>query len=225
MVGPASRSTSCTAQSSSTSVRVQSPRTSAIGTWSATPKVRSRSEKRSPPPTASEPTAAPATTRSSSSASRSRRSRRASRCSTVNTDGDSRKAKRPEEGRFARGGGGGGSGYLSTGFGRSGHPSFGYFLLRGHCAEGVDDSRAVEVIRARLALAGRGVEGEETGREVVRDRRGRGAGIRGGGGEEARLEVARGEMRLPVLGDDQGCDSGRLRRRHRGPLLPRVGRA
>src|SRR5207237_2528063 len=67
------------------SVRFQSLSTSATGTWSAMLKVRSKSEKRSPPSTASEPTAAPATTRSSSSASRSRRSRRASRCSTVNT--------------------------------------------------------------------------------------------------------------------------------------------
>ncbi len=85
MVGPRARSARCTASSSSMSVRVQSLNTAATGTWSAIPKVRSKSEKRSPPSTASEPTAAPATTRSSSAASRSRCSRRASRCSTVNT--------------------------------------------------------------------------------------------------------------------------------------------
>src|ERR671923_241538 len=85
MVGLRSRSTSCTASSSSTSVRVQSPSTSAVGTSSAMANVRSRSEKRSPLSTASEPTAAPATTRSSSRASCSTQSRRASRCSTVNT--------------------------------------------------------------------------------------------------------------------------------------------
>ena len=41
MIGPRSRSTSCTASNSSTSVRVQSSRTSATSTWSAMPKVRS----------------------------------------------------------------------------------------------------------------------------------------------------------------------------------------
>src|SRR5256714_6133406 len=68
------------------SVRVQSSSTLATRTWSAMPNVRSTSENRSPPSMASEPTRAPATTRSSSSASPSRRSRRASRCSTVNTE-------------------------------------------------------------------------------------------------------------------------------------------
>jgi len=90
VVGPRSRSKRRTAPSSPTSVRVKSSSTPATGTSSATPKVRSRSENRSPLPTASEPTAAPATTRSSSSASPSRRSRRASRCSTMNTSRDSR---------------------------------------------------------------------------------------------------------------------------------------
>src|SRR5947208_4643417 len=85
IVGPRSRSTRCTAAISSLSVRVQSSRTSARSTSSATAKVRSRSEKRSPPPTASEPTAAPATTRRSFSARVKTLSRRASRCSTVNT--------------------------------------------------------------------------------------------------------------------------------------------
>src|SRR5437763_2284976 len=92
MVGSCTRSASCSAPSSSMSVVVQSSRTSVTATWSAMPKVRSRSEKRSPSPTASEPTAAPATTRSSSSASRSTRSRRASRCSRVNTSGDASSA-------------------------------------------------------------------------------------------------------------------------------------
>src|SRR5829696_846131 len=67
------------------SVPVQSLSTSVTGTWSAMPKLRSRSEKRSPPSAASEPTAAAATTCASASASRSRRSRTASRSSTVNT--------------------------------------------------------------------------------------------------------------------------------------------
>src|SRR5215211_7854463 len=67
------------------SLRVQSLSTAATGTWSAMPKLRSRSEKRSPPSTASEPTAAAATTCSSASASRSRRSRTTPRCATVNT--------------------------------------------------------------------------------------------------------------------------------------------
>src|SRR3989449_7061814 len=84
IVGPRTRSTSCTAANWSLSVRVQSSRTSATGTSSATAKVRSRSEKRSPPPRASEPTAAPATTRRSFSARVNTRSRRASLCSTVN---------------------------------------------------------------------------------------------------------------------------------------------
>src|SRR2546428_6207047 len=85
IVGPRSRSTRCTAANSSLSVRVQSSRTSATGTSSATAKVRSRSEKRSPPPNAREPTTAPATTRWSFSARVNTRSRRASRWSTVNT--------------------------------------------------------------------------------------------------------------------------------------------
>src|SRR2546423_2846468 len=88
MVGSRTRSASCTAPSSSMSVIVQSSRPSVTARWSAMPKVRSKSEKRSPPPTASDPTAAPATTRSPPSASRSTRSRSASRCSTVNTSGD-----------------------------------------------------------------------------------------------------------------------------------------
>src|SRR5215211_7576778 len=70
------------------SVCVQSASTSATRACSATPKVRSRSEKRSPSSTASEPTAAPSTMRSSSCASLNTRSRRASRCSTVNTTRD-----------------------------------------------------------------------------------------------------------------------------------------
>src|SRR5438876_11988 len=85
------------------SVRVQSSSTSEVGTWSAMPKVRSKSEKRSPPSTASEPTAAPATTRSSRSATRSTCSRRASRCSTVNTSRDSsaRRASPSGSGRLS----------------------------------------------------------------------------------------------------------------------------
>ena len=69
-----------TASNSSTSVRVQSSSTSASRIPSAMPKVRSRSETRSPPSTASEPTMAPATTRSSRAPSPSTRSRRSSRC-------------------------------------------------------------------------------------------------------------------------------------------------
>src|SRR5690242_17024358 len=72
---------------SARSVRVQSSRTSITATPSATAKVRSRSEKRSPPPSASDPTSAPATTRLSLPAMASTWSRRASRCSTVNMDG------------------------------------------------------------------------------------------------------------------------------------------
>src|SRR5919201_64608 len=98
MVGSRSRSARRTASSSSMSVRVQSSRTSATCTWSAMAKVRSKSEKRSPPSTASDPTAAPATTRSSSSAIRSRRSRRASRCSTVNTKRDPSPRRHSERG-------------------------------------------------------------------------------------------------------------------------------
>src|SRR5437764_6871152 len=86
MIGARSRSTRCTAPSSSLSVRVQSSSTSATATSSATAKVRSRSENRSPPPSASEPTAAPATTRGSLSARARTRSRNASRCATVNID-------------------------------------------------------------------------------------------------------------------------------------------
>src|SRR4051794_13667010 len=85
IVCPCSRSARGTAPSSSLNVRVQSSRISETGTPSATAKVRSRSEKRSPPPRASEPTAAPATTRRSCLARASTRSRWASRCSTVNT--------------------------------------------------------------------------------------------------------------------------------------------
>src|SRR5512133_761865 len=105
MVGPRSRSTSCRASASSTRVRVQSSRTSATDASSAIPNVRSRSEKRSPLPAASEPTAAPATTRSSSAASRSTRSRSASRCSTVNTCASpaSISAGRPRRGALRRG--------------------------------------------------------------------------------------------------------------------------
>src|SRR5437867_4231097 len=83
------------------SVRVQSSSTAATGTWSAMPKLRSRSEKRSPPSTASEPTTAPATTRASASASRSRCSRTASRCSTVNTRHESIAAGDPAACRAA----------------------------------------------------------------------------------------------------------------------------
>src|SRR5262245_64350215 len=54
---------------------------------SATPKVRSRSDQRSPPSSASEPMTAPATTRASPSASRRTWSRARSRSAMLNMSG------------------------------------------------------------------------------------------------------------------------------------------
>ena len=83
MVGPAGKSNKWTASNSLARLRVQSSSTSDTSRPSATAKVRSRSDQRSPSLRASEPTIAPATTRVSDEANSSTRSRTRSRSSTL----------------------------------------------------------------------------------------------------------------------------------------------